>query len=56
MTGHTRPGGRSLQIVHEHPPDAGETVEVAAGVHWLRMPLPFALDHVNLWLLEDGDG
>lgn len=45
-----------MQIVHEHPPDAGETVEVAAGVHWLRMPLPFALDHVNLWLLEDGDG
>ena len=28
---------------------------VAAGVYWLRMPLPFALDHINLWLLEDGD-
>jgi len=23
------------------------------GLHWLRMPLPFALDHINLWLLED---
>lgn len=33
----------------------GETLEVAPGVHWLRMPLPFALDHINLWLLEDGD-
>jgi len=28
----------------------------APGVHWLRMPLPFALDHINLWLIEDGDG
>jgi glyoxylase-like metal-dependent hydrolase (beta-lactamase superfamily II) len=35
------------------PPPAA-TVEVAPGVHWLRMPLPFALDHINLWLLEDG--
>jgi glyoxylase-like metal-dependent hydrolase (beta-lactamase superfamily II) len=38
------------------PPETGTTVEVAAGVHWLRMPLPFALDHINLWLLEDGEG
>ena len=30
--------------------------EVASGVHWLRMPLPFQLDHINLWVLEDGDG
>ena len=29
-------------------------MEVAPGVHWLRMALPFALDHINLWLLEDG--
>jgi glyoxylase-like metal-dependent hydrolase (beta-lactamase superfamily II) len=36
-------------------PAAGTSCEVAAGVHWLRMPLPFALDHINLWLLEDGE-
>ena len=36
-------------------PDAGRTMPVAPGVHWLRMPLPFALGHINLWLLEDGD-
>jgi glyoxylase-like metal-dependent hydrolase (beta-lactamase superfamily II) len=35
------------------PPAAGETFEVAPGIHWLRMPLPFALNHINLWLLED---
>jgi glyoxylase-like metal-dependent hydrolase (beta-lactamase superfamily II) len=26
---------------------------VAPGIFWIRMPLPFALDHINLWLLED---
>lgn len=34
-------------------PPAGETVEIAPGVRWLRMPLPFSLDHINLWLLRD---
>jgi len=38
------------------PPLAGERSEVAPGVFWLRMPLPFQLDHINLWLLRDGDG
>jgi glyoxylase-like metal-dependent hydrolase (beta-lactamase superfamily II) len=38
------------------PPAAGETLGIAPGVRWLRMPLPFALDHINLWLLEDGAG
>lgn len=37
-------------------PAPGETVEVAPGVLWLRMPLPFKLNHINLWLLDDGDG
>jgi glyoxylase-like metal-dependent hydrolase (beta-lactamase superfamily II) len=30
--------------------------EVAEGVHWLRAALPFRLDHVNLYLIEDGPG
>jgi glyoxylase-like metal-dependent hydrolase (beta-lactamase superfamily II) len=38
------------------PPPAGKTQPVAPGVEWLRMPLPFVLNHINLWLLEDGDG
>lgn len=37
-------------------PAAGTVQEVGAGVFWLRMPLPFALDHINLWLLADGEG
>jgi len=36
-------------------PAAGTPLEVAPGVHWLRMGLPFALDHINLWLLRDDD-
>ncbi|PTW90026.1 Zn-dependent hydrolase [Achromobacter mucicolens] len=34
-------------------PEAGRTHAVAEGVKWIRMPLPFALDHINLWLLRD---
>lgn len=37
-------------------PQPGTTLEVAPGLRWLRMPLPFELDHINLWLLEDGEG
>ena len=37
----------------DHLPAPGTTFEVAPGVLWLRMGLPFALDHINLWLLED---
>ncbi len=37
-------------------PDYGTVTEVADGVGWLRMPLPFQLDHINLWLLRDGPG
>jgi len=38
------------------PPPPGEAAEVAPGVWWIRMPLPFALDHINLWLLAGDDG
>jgi len=37
-------------------PEPGRAREVAPGVLWVRMPLPFALDHINLWLLQDGPG
>lgn len=38
------------------PPAVGATLEVAPGVRWVRMPLPFSLKWINLWLIEDGDG
>ena len=37
-------------------PELGGWLEVAPGVHWIRMPLPMVLNHINLWALEDGDG
>jgi glyoxylase-like metal-dependent hydrolase (beta-lactamase superfamily II) len=39
-----------------NPPAPGTVAEVAPGVHWLRMALPFQLDHINLWALEDEGG
>ena len=40
----------------EAPPPRGRMLEVAPGVHWIRMPLPYALNHINLWALDDGEG
>jgi glyoxylase-like metal-dependent hydrolase (beta-lactamase superfamily II) len=37
-------------------PAPGAVHEIAPGLFWLRMGLPFALNHINLWLLRDGDG
>jgi glyoxylase-like metal-dependent hydrolase (beta-lactamase superfamily II) len=34
-------------------PATGSSIPVAPGVRWIRMALPFALDHINLWLLRD---
>ena len=38
------------------PPAEGEAIEVATGVLWMRLPLPMALDHVNVFAFDDGDG
>lgn len=37
-------------------PETGRCMQVAPGVYWLRMGLPFALNHINLWLLEEEAG
>jgi len=42
--------------VADAAPAPGHAREIAPGVLWLRMPLPFALDHVNLWLIEERAG
>lgn len=46
----------SVRYAFHQAPAAGAGIEVVPGVWWLRMRLPFALDHINLWLLKDGDG
>lgn len=39
----------------ETPPAEGEATQVAQGVLWIRLPLPMALDHVNIYALDEGD-
>lgn len=48
----------AIALVYEfdETPKPGEAREIAPGIHWLRMPLPFALTHINLWLIDDGSG
>jgi glyoxylase-like metal-dependent hydrolase (beta-lactamase superfamily II) len=51
-TGHSPPSGLHYPL-QEQLPGLGAALEVAPGVFWLRMGLPFALNHINLWLLRD---
>ena len=37
-------------------PEIGQPVEVVPGILWFRLALPFPLNHVNIYLLEDGPG
>ena len=37
-------------------PDSGEVLDPIRGIRWLRLPLPFQLNHINVWLLRDGEG
>jgi glyoxylase-like metal-dependent hydrolase (beta-lactamase superfamily II) len=45
-----------LRYPFESHPGPDEAVEIAPGVLWLRLKLPFRLNHVNIYLLADGDG
>ena len=49
-------GARTLEYPFSLKPALGETIEVAPGVLWIRMTLPYTLNHINLWALEDGNG
>ncbi len=40
----------------DNAPAPGEAVEVADGILWIRMPMHGRLNHINVWLLRDGDG
>ena len=45
-----------LVFPHAGPPKPGEAIEVAPGILWVRLPLPFRLDHVNVYLVADDGG
>jgi glyoxylase-like metal-dependent hydrolase (beta-lactamase superfamily II) len=45
-----------LQLIYpmgDHLPPGGSKTEVAPNIFWVRMPLPFALDHINLYLVRE---
>jgi glyoxylase-like metal-dependent hydrolase (beta-lactamase superfamily II) len=45
-----------IRYPFEEAPAPGAAVEVAPGILWMRIPLPMALDHVNVYALKDQDG
>src|ERR1700736_6148300 len=46
----------ALRYPWDNHPGPENVVEVLPGVLWVRLQLPFRLNHVNIYLLADGDG
>lgn len=46
----------ALSYPFPDPPDPGTAIPVAPGVLWARFPLPFRLNHINVYLIEDDGG
>lgn len=52
MDGATEP---PIRFPWKEPPDHTEVIEVAEGILWVRSPLPMRLDHVNCYVIDEGD-
>ena len=48
--------GESIHYEYDFKPATGKAIDILPGLKWLRLPLPFLLGHINVWLLRDGDG
>jgi glyoxylase-like metal-dependent hydrolase (beta-lactamase superfamily II) len=46
----------TLAFLETKPPLPGQSVPIADGLRWARLPLPMELNHINVWLMRDGDG
>ncbi|HUS56147.1 MAG TPA: MBL fold metallo-hydrolase [Thermohalobaculum sp.] len=55
MTLHQKPALPGIDHPWEQAPATGTVTEVAPGILWARLPLPMRLDHVNAYILDDGD-
>ena len=42
-------------VLGERLPEPLRPIEIADGILWIRLPMPIALNHINLYLLDDGD-
>jgi glyoxylase-like metal-dependent hydrolase (beta-lactamase superfamily II) len=47
--GLTYPWGKAVPV-------SGDTMRIADGISWARIPMPGSLGHINSWLLDDADG
>lgn len=47
---------KTYTTAYSGQPDSGEFIEISKNFNWLRMPLHFELNHINLWLIEGADG
>ena len=52
----TKSSAEALRYPWENHPGPDQVVEIMPGVLWVRLKLPFRLNHVNIYLLADGDG
>ncbi|MBV0934873.1 MBL fold metallo-hydrolase [Marinobacterium weihaiense] len=46
----------ALDYPFETPAGNTPLIEICTGVYWARIPMPMALDHINVYLLDDKDG
>ena len=42
-------------VLGERVPEPASPIEIAPGILWIRMPMPMALDHINVYAVDDGD-
>ena len=45
--------GSLISYPYDTHPEPGQSMEILPGLRWLRLPLPFTLGHINIWLLRD---
>jgi glyoxylase-like metal-dependent hydrolase (beta-lactamase superfamily II) len=45
-----------IELLHDQPPPQGRVIRITDGLLWTRLPLPFRLNHVNVWFLGEDDG
>jgi len=46
----------ALRYPWEQHPGPEEVVEIRPGILWVRLKLPFRLNHINIYLIADSDG
>src|SRR5262249_6052665 len=49
------PDAAPLRVPYASPPNPGALIEIAPGLQWFRLPLPYRLDHVNIYLIRHDD-